>query len=158
MLPCVRLVKPGRDMKKWKMDPDTAITAKTIYTFYNRYKRRKIKPYFKSEPVPEVQGPVVKVVADNFKSVVKNKKQDVFVKYYAPWCGHCKKLAPIWEDLAETLADVPNLVIAEMDATANEVDEVSVKSYPTLIFYPSRKKSGVDHDGGRTVDEFIDWL
>ena len=158
MLPCVRLVKPGRDMKKWKMDPETEITAKTIYTFYNRYKRRKVKPYFKSEPIPEVQGPVVMVVADNFKDVVKNKKNDVFVKYYAPWCGHCKKLAPIWEEMAEQLADVPNLVIAEMDATANEVDEVDVKSYPKLVFYPSRKKSGIDHEGGRTLDEMVDWL
>jgi len=71
---------------------------------------------------------------------------------------HCKQLAPIWEELAEALEDIPNLVIADMDATANEVEEVSVSSYPTLIFYPSRKKSGVDHDGGRTVEEFIDWL
>ena len=53
MIPCVRLVKPGRDMKKWKMDATKEITAKSIYTFYNRYKRRKIKPYFKSEPIPE---------------------------------------------------------------------------------------------------------
>ena len=59
---------------------------------------------------------------------------------------------------ATALAELDTSEIAEMDATANEVDEVSVKSYPTLIFYPSRKKSGTDHDGGRTVDEFIDWL
>jgi len=146
-------------MKKYRMDdPNAEITAKSIYTFYNRYKRRKIKPYFKSEPIPEEQGPVLKIVADNFNDIVNNKKQDVFVKYYAPWCGHCKQLAPIWEELAEALEDIPNLVIADMDATANEVEEVSVSSYPTLIFYPSRKKSGVDHDGGRTVEEFIDWL
>jgi len=93
MTPCVRLIKPGRDMKKWKMDANKEITAKTIVTFYNRYKRRRVKPYFKSEPVPEVQGTNVKVVADNFKKVVKNKRQDVFVKYYAPWCGHCKAVS-----------------------------------------------------------------
>ncbi len=78
-------------MKKYRMDdPNAEITAKSIYTFYNRYKRRKIKPYFKSEPIPEEQGPVLKIVADNFNDIVNNKKQDVFVKYYAPWCGHCK--------------------------------------------------------------------
>lgn len=158
MTPCVRLIKPGRDMKKWKMDANKEITAKTIVTFYNRYKRRRVKPYFKSEPVPEVQGTNVKVVADNFKKVVKNKRQDVFVKYYAPWCGHCKALAPVWEEMAEKLKDVPNLVIADMDATANEVKEVDVKSYPTLKFYPSRKKSGIDHEGGRTLEEMIEWL
>ena len=60
--------------------------------------------------------------------------------------------------MAEKLKDVPNLVIADMDATANEVKEVDVKSYPTLKFYPSRKKSGIDHEGGRTLEEMIEWL
>ena len=47
-----------------------------------------------------------------------------------------------------------------MDATANEVPEVEVQSYPTLKFYPSRKKKGVDYDdkAGRKVDSFIAWL
>ena len=45
-----------------------------------------------------------------------------------------------------------------MDATANEVTEVDVKSYPTLKFYASRKKAGIEHKGGRTVEEMITWL
>jgi len=60
----------------------------------------------------------------------------VFVKYYAPWCGHCKKLAPIWDDLAKELSDVKGLVIGKFDATANEVDGVEIRGYPTLKFYP----------------------
>jgi protein disulfide isomerase len=131
-------------------------------TFYNRYRRRKIKPYLKSEPVPdqaEEEGAVVKVVGDNFEDVVMNKRQDVLVKYYAPWCGHCKKLAPIWDELAETLSMVDNLVIAKMDSTANEVESVSVQSYPTLIFYPANKKGKpITHEGGRTHDELLEWL
>ena len=53
-----------------KMEPEMEgepITKKSIMTFYNRYRRRKIKPYLKSEPVPtEQEGPVTKVVGDNF--------------------------------------------------------------------------------------------
>ena len=48
------------------------------------------------------------------------------MEFYAPWCGHCKKLAPIWDQVASDLKDVPNLVIAKMDSTANEVDNVEV--------------------------------
>lgn len=47
-----------------------------------------------------------------------------------------------------------------MDNTANEVDSVDVKSYPTLIFYPSnKKKKGITYeDGSRTVDSFVPWI
>lgn len=67
------------------------LTAKNLYRFYNQYKRRRVKPYLKSEPIPTEQpDAVVKVVANSFKDIVLNKKQDVLMKFYAPWCGHCK--------------------------------------------------------------------
>jgi len=89
-----------------------------------------------------------------------NNENDVLIEFYAPWCGHCKKLAPIWDELAESLKDVPHLTIAKMDATANEVDGVDVKGYPTLKFYPhDNKKSPKDYDGDREkADGIKEWL
>ena len=67
------------------------LTAKSLYKFYNAYKRRRVKPYLKSEAVPEQDDhAVVTLVGTNFNKIVKSKKKDVFVKFYAPWCGHCK--------------------------------------------------------------------
>jgi protein disulfide-isomerase A1 len=73
-------------------DDNMEITSDNLYKFYNNYKRRRVKNYKKSEPVPETQGPVVYVVGDTYDKLVNTKKNDVFVKYFAPWCGHCKKV------------------------------------------------------------------
>jgi len=81
------------------------------------------------------------------------------MEYYAPWCGHCKKLEPIYTTLAKELSEVPGLVIAKMDATANEVEGVEVKGYPSLKFYPKDgKKAPVDFDGERDLESLKAWI
>ena len=97
----------------------------------------KLEPYMKSEPVPSEQGDVKVAVAKNFKDLITNADKDVLIEFYAPWCGHCKSLAPKYEELATKvrkgrciaecvcteLFQLSNedVVIAKMDATANDV-------------------------------------
>lgn len=88
-----------------------------------------------------------------------DNNKDVLVEFYAPWCGHCKQLAPKYEAAAQKLKANPNIVIAKVDATANEVPGVNIRSFPTLKFWPGNKKgSPVDFDGAREEDGIIQWI
>ncbi len=70
-------------------------------------------------------------------------------KVYAPWCGHCKSLAPIYKKLAKRFSAVDNVVIAKMDGTENEHPDVEAKGYPTILFFPAgENKKPISFEGG----------
>lgn len=83
--------------------------------------------------------------------------QTVFVKFFAPWCGHCKKLAPVWDQLALDLADNP-VTIAEVDCT-KDVDlckTYGITGYPTV----KHGKAPVleAYEGGRSLEEMTSFV
>lgn len=56
------------------------------------------------------------------------------VKFYAPWCGHCQRLAPVWEELGGAFAGDNRVVVGEVDCTtaAEACQDAGVRGYPTL--------------------------
>lgn len=112
------------------------------------------KPFMRSDPVPETNDEPVKViVGKNFEDIVMDETKDVLVEFYAPWCGHCKRLAPVYEKLAKFFEPVKNLVIAKIDATTNDTP-VSIEGFPTIYFFPSnRKDSPIQYEGDRTLKD-----
>lgn len=151
--PAVRLITLGEDMTKYKPESDD-LSTDAIKTFVQGFKDGKLKPHLMSEEVPSDwdSKPVKVLVGKNFVDVALDEKKDVFVEFYAPWCGHCKQLAPIWDELAEKFKDKDDLVIAKMDSTANEVEQVKVQSFPTLKFFPKGSQDIVDYNGERTLE------
>lgn len=124
------------------------------------FKADNLTAYYKSAPAPETNNePVKVVVGDNFADLVLNNDKFVLLESYAPWCGHCKQLDPIYTELAQKLAHVDNLVIAKMDATANEHPSLSIKGFPTINFFKPGSKSSPDtFNGERTLDGFLKYL
>jgi protein disulfide-isomerase A1 len=158
-LPTARLVaSPMSGMVKYKLVGD--LTADSLTSFVGDYEGGRLKPHLKSQEVPESQpGPVFILVGSNFESIVKNPSKDVLVEFYAPWCGHCKKLEPIYREVAKKLEGVRSIVIAKIDATENDVEGVEVEGFPTIKFWRADKKDDpLDYDGDRDVDSFITWL
>ncbi|XP_029603569.1 protein disulfide-isomerase A2 isoform X2 [Salmo trutta] len=137
------------------------ITAATLQTFCQGVLDGTVKSHLLSEEVPEDwdKGPVKVLVGKNFEAVALDNDKNVFVEFYAPWCGHCKELAPVWEKLAEKYADRDDIIIAKMDATTNEVEGVSVSGFPTLRYYPAGEDSKVvEYSGTRDLETFAMFL
>lgn len=148
-------------LKKYKFDG--TIDEASIDAFFASYVAGQIKPSLKSEAVtPEdTANPVVVLKGTSFHDIVINNDKDVLVEFYAPWCGHCKKLAPIWDELAEKFKTNDNIVIAKIDSTANEVDipGVAVKGFPSIYFFKGNDKfNPVKYDDGRELDAFVSFL
>uniref|UniRef100_A0A7E4V5V0 Protein disulfide-isomerase n=1 Tax=Panagrellus redivivus TaxID=6233 RepID=A0A7E4V5V0_PANRE len=119
----------------------------------------KLEPFLKSEPIPTEQGDLKTVVAKNYKELVADADKDILLEFYAPWCGHCKSLAPKLEELATKLAK-EDVVIAKFDATANDVPpQYNVRGFPTLYWIPKNAKSEpIAYNGGREVKDFIKYI
>uniref|UniRef100_A0A915PNW4 protein disulfide-isomerase n=1 Tax=Setaria digitata TaxID=48799 RepID=A0A915PNW4_9BILA len=120
----------------------------------------KLEPHMKSEEPPETQGDVKVVVAKTFQEMVIDVEKDVLIEFYAPWCGHCKSLAPKYDELGEKLSGEPDIVIAKMDATANDVPPpFQVQGFPTLYWVPKNRKDKPEpYSGGREVSDFIKYI
>ena len=144
---------------KYKMTADFSV--ENLEKFTNQFKNKELKPYIKSEPLPvENNGPVKVVVGENFEAIVNDPTKDVLIEFYAPWCGHCKSLEPKYKELGEKLAGVNDIVIAKMDATANDVPPpYEVSGFPTIYWAPAGKKySPKKYDSAREVDSFIEFI
>ncbi|KAI9012098.1 thioredoxin-like protein [Phycomyces nitens] len=150
---------------KFPLNQELAITTENIQSFLDDYIEGKIKPTLKSEEVPAVNdGPVKVVVGTQFNDIVLDKSKDVFLEVYAPWCGHCKKLTPVWENLGDLIkAQDPSqsVVIAKMDGTENDLPEdagFTVSGFPTLKFFKAETNEIIDYNGDRTLDDLVQFV
>jgi protein disulfide-isomerase A1 len=149
-------------IKKYTFDKNSH-EANDISVFCKDFLSGKLTPTLKSEAVEssDQEGDVVVVRGTSFNDIVINNDNDVLVEFYAPWCGHCKQLAPIYDELGAKMKAHKNIVIAKMDMTANEidVDGVEVKGFPTLFFFKGGEKDKPkQYDAGRDLDSFVNYL
>ncbi|XP_076619033.1 thioredoxin domain-containing protein pretaporter [Colletes latitarsis] len=95
---------------------------------------------------------------DNFSEEIKNKNH--FIMFYAPWCGHCQRLEPTWEQLAEMTNKEDNIKIAKVDCTTdNSLCSVhDVTGYPTLKFFKAGETEGTKFRGTRDLPSLISFL
>lgn len=158
-MPTAVLVHMGDSgMKKYKMTGDVAAAA-TFSGMVADYEAGSLKPWLKSEPAPDAatnDASSVRVVTGGTFDAEIGGGRDVLLEVYAPWCGHCKALAPKYEALGAAVKAAglgATLSIAKMDGTANEVDldGFDVQGFPTLFFFKAGSKTPLTYEGPREV-------
>eukprot|EP00455_Lapot_gusevi_P011784 TRINITY_DN154_c0_g1_i2.p2 TRINITY_DN154_c0_g1~~TRINITY_DN154_c0_g1_i2.p2 ORF type:complete len:470 (+),score=215.22 TRINITY_DN154_c0_g1_i2:71-1480(+) len=139
--------------EKFIYDESKEVTVAELRKFVTAWSKGELEPFFKSEPIPETNdGDVKVIVGKNFKELVLDSSQNVLVEFYAPWCGHCKSLKPIYEKLGAQFKDDSSVIIGAVDATANDVP-VEIEGFPTILFYPAGDKSNpIPYEGDRSLD------
>ena len=97
---------------KYPLDQSKEVTPDVVDDWVGQYVAGALKPQLKSEPVPSSQDePVYVLVGKTFEEVVFDDSKDVFIEFYAPWCGHCKRLKPTWDSLGERYANVKDRLV-----------------------------------------------
>ncbi|XP_053302867.1 protein disulfide-isomerase A3 [Pleuronectes platessa] len=146
---------------KFTMREEFTRDGRSLERFLDDYFAGRLKRYVKSEPVPERNTAAVKVVvAETFDDIVNDPDKNVLIQFYSPSCPHCKKLEPVYRELAETIFSDTNIVIAKMNAVENDVPlGFDVQGYPTIYFAALGKKDEpLRYEGGRELKDFLKFL
>lgn len=80
------------------------------------------------------------------------------IKFYAPWCGHCKALAPAWEQLEELYSE-SSVFVASVDCTVEKAlcDEMGVEGFPTIMHFHGGPH-GTPYSGGRDLESLKQYI
>lgn len=104
---------------------------------------------------------VLDLIPDNFDNVVLKSGKPTLVEFFAPWCGHCKTLAPVYEELALAFEHSKDKVqIAKVDADAERAlgKRFGVQGFPTLKFFDGTSDKPVDYNGGRDLESLSTFI
>ncbi|XP_060116894.1 protein disulfide-isomerase-like protein of the testis [Heteronotia binoei] len=158
-VPAVQILNLTSDAR-YKM-PAERVAVKNLRSFCQSYLEGTAKRHLSSEEIQEGwdKKPVKVLVGKSFDRVVFNKKNHVFVMFYAPWSEACQKVLPIWDELGKMYENRKNVVIAKIDYTANNVQLLNVERYPFFRYFPIGSETRVDpYKGEHTLEAFTKFL
>ncbi|EMD40736.1 hypothetical protein CERSUDRAFT_111314 [Gelatoporia subvermispora B] len=148
---------------KFPYDQNKEVTPEAVDELITQFLDGKLEPELKSQPIPTTQDEsVFNLVGKQFEDVVFDDDKDVFVEFYASWCGHCKRLKPTWDSLGDRYVNVKDrIVIAKFEATENDLPPsvpFRISGFPTLKFKKAGTREFIDYDGDRSLESLITFV
>jgi protein disulfide isomerase len=157
-LPEIRLTNVVSDDQVLHYKFEDTRNAENLRKFIDNFFAGKVESYVRSEPVPESQGIVYKVVGKTFDEVVLKSNKNVFLRIYAPDESASKNLESDFIKVAKLFKDVDGLIIAEINILANEID-LEVDNVPSLKLFLSNDKSKyIEYTEMKTFEDMKNFL
>lgn len=153
-VPCKHLLEAGASQIVKNSEQETPFGAAV-----DRGMKRAIQA-FRDYNGESVNGSaVVEVTRKTFKDVV-GKDKPVLVEFYSPYCEHCKKFAPVYEEIAHTMHAAGEVIVAKANAAADGTfaGQHSVSAFPTIKWYPKRMREGEQWKGSRMYDAVMHFI
>lgn len=138
-------------------------TEATVKAFFEGLHQDKLVPKYRSDPIPKSDsGPIKVIVNENFEKVVLDVKKDVFVEVYAPWCGVCKRVEPLFEKLAKIYEKHSSkIVIGKMNGDSNDLPRVAnlaITGFPTFVLYKSESNEKIVMNPTDKLEEMVEFI
>lgn len=161
--PAVVVHKKAGDKKKFVLQGDDAVNPSKVHSFVEDVVAGKVSAVLKSEDAPEDDDHPVKTIVGSTMEKELFQDKDILFEVYAPWCGHCKKLAPELDKLASKIrADgLEDLIrITKMDGTANDspLESITWEGFPTMYYIKAGTGKAVPFSGGRDAKSIWKWI
>jgi len=146
------------ERKIYRLDDKT--TPDTLNNFINNHFKGTLTPFVKKEPpVDNTNKLVKKGVYENAKTLLLNKKKDVFVMFHAHWCGACNYIMPEFKKLgryAKKHSDKIDLVTIDLEK--NSLEEFNVGYYPFFRLFKAETNETIDFNGERSLKGFTEFI
>lgn len=115
----------------------------------------------KATPVPKKKAPSnpqgisVPLTPEKFQKLVTNTQDPWFIKFFAPWCGHCQALAPAWQQMAKEMRNILNVGEVNCDLEPRLCKDARVTGFPTMYFFRGGER--VEYNGLRGLGDLINY-
>jgi protein disulfide-isomerase A6 len=106
------------------------------------------------------ESSVLDLIPKNFDQVVLKSKTPGLVEFFAPWCGHCKNLAPIYEELGKAFAHSDKVHVSKVDADEHKAlgKRFNVQGFPTLLWFNGKSDKPETYEGARQFDDLAAFI
>ena len=143
--------------KDQKLIPEVSMDAKAPIKTKSPLKatpvKKKATKPTKAPSTPNPLGKSLSFTAESFQNLVTMSQEPWFIKFYAPWCGHCQSMAPNWVQLAKEMKGRLNIGEVNCDVESRLCKDVRLRGYPTILFFRGGER--VEYDGLRGLGDFV---